>query len=176
MPAARSPARSRFCRAALTSTQPSQLREYSPDDPLTNGVERGELLLHALEHTLGISANGRVLADIGCGYGGLSLAWAERGGRAIAIDQGKANLAILRTRMAPKTSGCRVTPLQTSALHLPLCSNSVDTALMSGVLEWVGYSSEHAPVRQLQSTALSEAFRILKPGGTLLIEIGRAHV
>jgi SAM-dependent methyltransferase len=146
-----------------------QLRDYSPDDPLTNGVERGGLLLHALEHTLGISANGRVLADIGCGYGGVSLAWAERGGRAIAIDKGRANLSILRTRIATKTLRRRVTPLQTSALQLPLESSSADIALMSGVLEWIGYTSEQAPVGQLQSTALREAFRILKPGGTLVI-------
>jgi 2-polyprenyl-3-methyl-5-hydroxy-6-metoxy-1,4-benzoquinol methylase len=66
--------------------EPSQLRRYSTDDPLTNGIQRGMLFFEGVRDALAIAPAGRTLIDVGCGYGGLSIAWARLGGRAVAID------------------------------------------------------------------------------------------
>ena len=153
----------------LRSKQPEQVKPYSPHDPLTHGVDRGRWLFHHLESALGGSL-GRELVDIGCGYGGLSIAWANQGKRSIAVEKEPRNVAVVieRLRRGEAAPGC-VTPIIGSALALPLADKVADLALMMGVLEWVGYSDPGRQVRDLQLAALKESARVLRPGGILAL-------
>jgi len=159
-----------MCPAIQTRLKrPQQVNPYSPSDPLTYGVDRGQWLFHHLESALGGDL-GRELVDIGCGYGGLSIAWAKKGKRAIAVEKEPGNAAVLieRLRRGEDAPGS-VAPVIGSALALPLPDKVADLALMMGVLEWVGYSDPARRVRDLQVAALKEAARVLRPGGVLAL-------
>jgi SAM-dependent methyltransferase len=150
-------------------TGPRQVRPYSATDPLTEGVWRGRLLFEAVSAIEPMPRAG-VLLDVGCGYGGLSIAWAEAGGTAIALDADLGNLAIVARRLREgEPSGGGVRMLAGSALELPLKERSVDVVLAIGVVEWVGYSNLLGDVRALQLRALREMRRILRPGGLLVV-------
>jgi SAM-dependent methyltransferase len=129
------------------------------------------LFFEGIRNALSIVPEGHTLVDVGCGYGGLSIAWARLGGRAVAIDAHPENLRIIKKRLqsgeVPDASS--VVPATGSALDLPVASGTCDYVLMSGVLEWVGFSRLEDSVRNAQLAALSEALRVLKPGGTLLV-------
>jgi SAM-dependent methyltransferase len=148
---------------------PQQLRAYSEEDALTHAIVRGEWLFRHLVSIVGRDLGGDLL-DIGCGYGGISLAWARFGKTAYALDIQPTNLEVLlgRIRSGEARSG-QVLPLVGSALAIPLSDLAVDLVLMIGVLEWVGFSSAEEDVRRLQIRALREAWRVLRPGGLLVI-------
>ncbi len=148
--------------------EPKQLRDYSQTDPLTEGSERGKLLLDRLGE-LAIDL-GAVILDVGCGYGGLSFAFAQTGKTVYAIDKDSANIEVVRGRvLAGEASPGQVVPLQCSALKIPLEGDIADTALMIGVIEWIGFTSYEKPVQALQVDALKEVFRVLRPGGYLIV-------
>jgi SAM-dependent methyltransferase len=154
--------------AAAVRHGPAQLRSYDVADPLTHGVRRGEWLLDALA-----KANvplGRRLLDVGCGYGGISLAYARGGRTAFAMDIREQNLSVVRSRTAKgEAVDGTIVPLGGSALEVPLREESVDLVLLIGVLEWVGYSRRTGPVSDLQRRALRECARVVRPGGRLVI-------
>ncbi len=61
--------------------------------------------------------------------------------------------------------------LKGSLLKLPFPENSIDTAIVNGLLEWIGLSDQVSEPRQLQEQFLAEVFRVLKPGGKIYIGI-----
>lgn len=147
---------------------PAQVRAYAAEDPLTHGIERGDWLFERLGER-GIPL-GRTLLDVGCGYGGLSLAYARSGRRVWAVDLDASNLGVVASRVARGEAGSgRVDPVRGSALRLPLPDGVADLALLIGVLEWIGYSDLSAGPGELQKQALREAARVLAPGGRLVI-------
>ncbi|MBI4639271.1 MAG: methyltransferase domain-containing protein [Candidatus Tectomicrobia bacterium] len=148
--------------------KPKQVRQYSKDDPLTHGIDRGQLLFQQLakaEIDLG-----EQLLDVGCGYGGLSIAYAKTGRTAFALDMDPQNMkTLIRRILAYESSPGKVFPFLGSVLSIPLPDAIVDIALMIGVVEWLGYSDSEKGVRDLQIGGLKEVCRVVKPGGYLII-------
>ncbi len=149
--------------------KPRQVIPYVKDDPLTHGVERGQWLLRHLESAIGRDVGTQML-DIGCGYGGLSIAWANKGKSAVALDADRRNLAVLteRLRLGEAAPG-KIFPILGSAFAIPLPDATMDLALMIGVIEWVGYGDSSRGVHDVQVAALKDTFRVLRPGGLLVI-------
>lgn len=149
--------------------KPRQLRLYRPDDLLTHGIKRGELLFEHLSSMIDLQLH-NCLVDVGCGYGGLTLAWAQKGKCAIAIDLEWSNVEILKGRIqSGEAQPGNVHIVLSSASDLPLCDSTADIAIMIGVLEWVGYASEQEDPRSVQLAALKQVRRILRPGGIFLL-------
>lgn len=103
-----------------------------------------------------------VVADLGCGTGRFTAALAPFVEQVYAIDNSDAMLAAAAKRLGAVSN----VQLQRGALEqLPLPSERVDIAILSMVLHYVT-----EPER-----VLSEAARILKPGGKLVIADLRPH-
>lgn len=104
------------------------------------------------------------VADLGCGEGYLTLEVARWARKVWAVDQSR--VALEKARSLAKKKGasnihCRKGKLE----KLPLKDRSVDLALLSQVLHCV----------QDPEQVLQEAFRILSPGGSVLILDLRSH-
>ncbi len=150
------------------SMQPKQVRPYTADDTLTHGVTRGDLLLRCLERAK--IELGDCLLDVGCGYGGISIAYARTGRAAISIDINPSNIAVLQSRLDAGEAGPgKVMPHEGSALSIPVDDEVADLATMIGVIEWMGYTNDALDPRELQLIALKECLRSLRPGGHLII-------
>jgi len=103
-----------------------------------------------------------VVADLGCGTGRLSASVAPFVERVWSVDNSDAMLGAAGERLA----GHRNVELRQGALEkLPVPSQCVDVAVMCMVLHYIP-----EPLR-----ALSEAARILKPNGRLVIVDIRTH-
>ena len=116
--------------------------------PTPNYAER---LLASLPHS-------RCLLEVGVGTGGLLKALCTRSERIIGVDHAPAMLAAARQRL--EEAGLSNVELRLGEMeHLPLESASVDTAILNMVLH---HASD--PL-----TVLREIFRVLQPGGGVLI-------
>ncbi len=108
------------------------------------------------EALLGLLPPELAVADLGCGAGTLTAALAPHVGRVIGVDQSAAMLRVARRRL----SGFDNVELHRAGLEaLPLPAASCDAALLVLVLTYV---PEVAAV-------LSEAARIVRPGGRLVV-------
>lgn len=98
--------------------------------------------------------------DIGAGLGAASVEACQREGvRVIAIEPLGFMRKILDARVKAQLLRTRVEVLEGVAEHLPVDSATADLAWMVNVAHHVGNFDE----------AASELFRVLKPGGTVLI-------
>lgn len=104
------------------------------------------------------------VADLGCGDGYLTIEASRWASRVVAVDRSKPVLDRARG-LARRRGVANVTWKQGDLERLPLPDASVDVALLSQALH-------HA---QDPATALSEAVRILVPGGRVLILDLREH-
>ena len=98
------------------------------------------------------------IADLGAGGGTISQLLAERAKKVFCIDSSK-SMVRLSTDLAKKKNLSNLIYKQGDIEEVPLPAKSVDLALMS-------QSLHHA---QRPEKALTEAFRILKPGGQLVV-------
>jgi ArsR family transcriptional regulator len=98
------------------------------------------------------------IADLGAGEGTISQLLAERAKKVFCIDSSK-SMVRLGTDLAKKKNLSNLIYKQGDIEEVPLPAKSVDLALMS-------QSLHHA---QRPEKALAEAFRILKPGGQLVV-------
>jgi SAM-dependent methyltransferase len=97
------------------------------------------------------------VVDVGCGGGALVRALAERGARAIGIETSDRQLESARAqRVAPGVSYA-----VGRAEALPLASDSADAVVFMRALH-------HVPVAA-HGAALTEARRVLRPGGALYV-------
>lgn len=92
--------------------------------------------------------------DVGCGTGGTIQALSAPGGRWVGTDQSGLALMFCRKRGLPRL-------LQASAEALPFRSESADLVLCLDVLYHRGVADD--------GRVLAECFRILRPGGTVVI-------
>ncbi|MDP1569714.1 MAG: metalloregulator ArsR/SmtB family transcription factor [Vicinamibacterales bacterium] len=104
------------------------------------------------------------VADIGCGEGYLTIETARWARRVVAIDRSAEVLARAK-QLAARRKRSNITWKKGTLEKLPLPDASVDVALLSQALH-------HAPD---PARALTEAARILRPGGRVLILDLRAH-
>ena len=103
-----------------------------------------------------------IIGDLGCGTGSLVASLAPHVAHVHAIDASAEMLSAARARLA----GARNVTITESPLEaLPLADASLDAAIMLLVLHHVAQ-----PVR-----VLSEARRVLRPGGRLLVADMRSH-
>lgn len=102
------------------------------------------------------------VADLGCGTGALAAELATQVRRVIAVDQSAAMLATARKVLAGRDNvELHDAPLES----LPIPDQSCDAAIASLVLSYLDHP---AP-------ALAEAFRILRPGGALVVLEAARH-
>jgi 2-polyprenyl-6-hydroxyphenyl methylase/3-demethylubiquinone-9 3-methyltransferase len=97
------------------------------------------------------------VADIGCGAGAQCLLWAESGHRVHGLDVNQPLLKLARERA--ERAGVVVDFHLGTATALPWASSSLDVVLLPELLEHV---EEWRP-------CLSEAVRVLRPGGLLFV-------
>ena len=114
-------------------------------------TERQDLVERLLAEQ-GLSKGARVL-DVACGPGHMISMTEQAGYAAFGIDQSHAMLGLATTRVrAPKLA-------QADATHLPFASGSFDLVNSSGLIEYLS-----DPVSMMR-----EAWRVVKPGGTVMI-------
>ena len=105
---------------------------------------------------LGLLDESWTVADLGCGTGAITQSLAPFVERVIAVDESGAMLTAARKRL----HGVENVDIRTGRLEaLPLADEEVDVALLFLVLHYVT-----DPAR-----VISEAVRVLKPGGRLLV-------
>ena len=116
----------------------------------------------AIDRTLGKRPLGR-LVDIGTGTGRMIELFAPRAAYAIGIDKSSEMLRLARVKL--EEAGVSSNLRQGDMYALPLQDESADCVIIHQVLHYA-----HSP-----AAAISEAARVLSPGGTLLIVDFAAH-
>jgi len=133
-----------------------------------------------------IDKNSRVL-DAGCMWGGLTIPIAQFCKEVYAIDKTWETVKLLDVR-AKQMNLNNIVALVSPVNKLPLPDDFFDFIVLNGVLEWLGYcqdfvGEEHYGVQRknncshilspsvMQQQALTELFRVLKPGGGIYIAI-----
>lgn len=103
--------------------------------------------------------------DVGCGAGPATVALAQRGARVKAIDT-VPRMVELTCQSASEVGASHLVQASVGDVHnLNFADNSFEAAVVIGVIYWL-----HSP-RQ----ALSEIFRVLKPGGYLVVSSDNAR-
>lgn len=105
------------------------------------------------------------IVDLGAGEGMISQLLAERAKKVICVDSSK-SMVRLGTDLAKRKGLSNLEYKYGDLEKVPLSSKSVDLALMS-------QSLHHA---QKPEVALAEAFRVLKPGGQLIVIDLKKHL
>ena len=154
-----------------------RVRKENFDDHGADG-ERGQIVpgrsWAAWARALGHLLPPLVVADLGCGDGYLTVELSRFAKRVIAVDRSEAALARARERVerlvrrSPGEGGRRLNNVEWKRGELeklPLKDAIVDVALLSQVLH-------HASAPE---KAMSEAVRVLKPGGRVLVLELRGH-
>ena len=121
-----------------------------------------EALIRMNELLADLAGIGRedVVIDAGCGFGGSTVWLAEnRAGKAIGINIVPHQIAIANEVAQDRGVADRVTFLQADFANIPIEDGSADVF-------WALESMVHAPDRL---RVLAEAFRLLKPGGRIVI-------
>jgi SAM-dependent methyltransferase len=118
----------------------------------------------AWSRALGLLLPALEVADLGCGEGYLTVEAARWARRVVAVDRSSQVLARARA-LAAKRGVRNVTWKRGDLERLPIRDRVVDVALLSQALH-------HA---EDPSRALAEAFRVLRPGGRVLILDLREH-
>ena len=118
------------------------------------------------ECLLGQSLVGRAWLDAGCGTGTLSRILADRGCDVTGVDAAAGMIRVAQEQATQAASGdSRKRNLRFEVCgtieRLPLAASSLDGVLCSSVLEYVDAAEE----------VLIEFFRVLKPGGLLLVSV-----
>ncbi|MGC9347801.1 MAG: class I SAM-dependent methyltransferase [Anaerolineae bacterium] len=107
-------------------------------------------------------APGMFVLDIGCGRGEILRRTTELGARAYGIDYAAAAVQLSREACrSVEEEGAMPGVYQASALYLPFEPESFDRVLMLDIVEHL-YPQELA-------LAFSEAYRVLKPGGRVVV-------
>ena len=114
-----------------------------------------------LMEAAGVSLTGQRVLDVGCGLGGKSAAFAERGMRVVGVDLSVEN-ARAGARFAKKRRLEGVDFVAADAVRLPVPSGSFDVVVSTDTFE-------HLPEPE---ASLSEMCRALRKGGSLVAVFG----
>jgi ubiquinone/menaquinone biosynthesis C-methylase UbiE len=116
----------------------------------------------AIDHALGHRPLGR-LVDVGTGTGRMIELFGPRASQSIGIDRSSEMLRLARVKLV--AAGIQPRLRQGDLYALPLADQTADTVVIHQVLHYA-----HSP-----AVAISEAARVLAPGGTLLVVDFAAH-
>ena len=109
------------------------------------------------------------LLDAGCGTGNYTRALAHQVGRVTAVDLSANMLAVARAKLAAEAAAGQVRFQDGSITDLPLAEASVDGVMFNQVLHHLEDGAD--PSYPGHGRAVAEAFRVLKPGGVVVINI-----
>lgn len=110
----------------------------------------------------GLDFNNKVVLDAGCGLGGKSLLFSERGAKEVkGIDMDE-NLIKNGTRILQARNATNVELIQGSIASMPFEDNTFDIILLNDVVEHIS--------RPILKEALKECKRVLKSGGKICLE------
>ena len=134
---------------------------YDEDERLT--VRHGQVeyltTMKYIREALGSGGNQKIL-EVGAGTGRYSVALAREGYAVTAVELIRHNLEILQSKLSGDEP---ITVLQGNALDLsPLADGSYDLTLLLGPMY-------HLYSREDKLKALSEAVRVTRPGGTIMV-------
>lgn len=125
-------------------------------DATRGGDERADAAAKAIR-TL-IPADAATVLDVACGTGIVTMRLVGHGRRLIGIDRAEGMLALARTRL-PGAVACG------DATNLPIADESVDAVVMVWLL--------HLLEAEQVETAIAEAARVLRPGGTVITTVNK---
>ena len=147
----------------VPQTEGRLIRWASVYDLLTNALTFGQAKrLRALTIDLALLKPGESLLDVGCGTGGVTIPARQRvgtGGKAAGIDPAPEMISVARRKASRKGLEIDFRVGVIEALPFPEASFDAVTASLM-----VHHLPEH-----LQVKGLAEIYRVLKPGGRLLI-------
>lgn len=114
---------------------------------------------------------GKVVLDLGCGFGGASVLAARRGADLVLSVDGNLGRIRFLAAWAEKEGLDGILPLHANIRDLSLRPDTVDLCIMSGSLEWVGALGGGGDPEEAQRRALRRVRESLRPSGTLLVAI-----
>jgi SAM-dependent methyltransferase len=130
-----------------------------------DGEPRGKLLLDFLTE-LGYNVADKLILDIGCGVGGVSLVMAKNSRHTVSMDISKEMLLLTRKRIKERSS-----TVLASGHSLPFNDGCADVVLLFGVFEFIPASKPLEDPEQTHLETLQDIRRVLTPYGVLVLGI-----
>jgi SAM-dependent methyltransferase len=155
----------------MTTPTPPSLPTADPTIPARDegslglSINRGRIFLEALR-AVGIEAGGRRVADLGAGFGPISLAAAEAGADVIAIDAAPERLS--RLERDASAADVQLRTIRANLLDPLPIQGERDLAFLVGVVEYAGLWDRQTSPNLLQARIFRHALASLTPGGTLV--------
>jgi SAM-dependent methyltransferase len=143
------------------SAEQYQTLHYGPGVRSFMTVRQARVL--EIADTLGLPAGARVL-DAGCGPGHLLRALASRGFRVTGMDASPGMLRVARATLEGLASAFPVSFALGNIELLPFRDGAFDLVCSNGVIEYL----------REDRVALLEMFRVLRPGGRLILPVTNA--
>lgn len=139
------------------------------EDVYCSGLERGHRMVDFIQQSVRSLEQSTVL-DLGCLYGGISMAFAKHSKRVFSIDTSWGTVLLARNRAIERN--CQNVFFSCASLpYLGLADNSADLVILNGVLEWVPAHNANNQPHEVQKLSLEEIQRVLRPGGILYLAI-----
>ena len=133
------------------------------------GIRRGETMVSFYESEVE-SLKDKSVLDLGCGTGGISIAFSHNADYLVSSDLRKERVGLVRNRFDTNdVSNADVALL--NGLEIPFRDSSFDLVIMNGVLEWLGINADGEDPKSIQEKGLRECARVLKKEGKLYLAI-----
>jgi len=133
---------------------------------LEYAIHRGDLLSEFIKNFVQHRSK-KTIIDLGCGKGGLSIAFSNSFQQVYSVDIQQKNIETTQTRAQLRKIE-NIDVKQGNALQLPFEDNSIDVINNTGVIEWVGCGSKKKSPWKCQLKTIAEFHRVLKPQGVAL--------
>ncbi|MCB0253733.1 MAG: class I SAM-dependent methyltransferase [Anaerolineae bacterium] len=147
----------RFWETTLSPTTQASVIKHWREHELTAVLRGNTVVMHLQDFS---SVAGLQILDVGCGYGGVSIALALAGASVVGTDFDAQRLEGAKIRVHEDHPGSNVRLVRSAGESLPFADNSFDVVVCNDVLEHV----------QSHDSTLAGIARVLRPGGWLYIQ------